>query len=86
MYSQFKNKQIIIVQNQVPSPVEGLVAPTLDNAYKETLREWERFIDKKEIVSIPLKNEIAYTLSRNKLVPLDNIFMKYIETVAGYLI
>ncbi|MBD3191117.1 MAG: AAA family ATPase [Candidatus Heimdallarchaeota archaeon] len=81
VYSQFKSKSIILVQNQVPSPVPKYSNEQLDLDIENALKTWESFTSDKQLITIPLKNEIAYLLSRSKLVPLDSLFMDYIQEI-----
>lgn len=81
VYSQFKSKRILLVQNQIPSPVPKYPDEQLDLDVKNTLKTWKSFSSDKPLITIPLKNEIAYLLSRSKLVPLDSLFMDYIQEI-----
>ncbi|MHA1169139.1 MAG: MinD/ParA family ATP-binding protein [Candidatus Hodarchaeales archaeon] len=85
IYSQFKNRQIILVQNQVPAPVKGIVPTEVDQDVKETLEKWESFIAGKEVIDIPYSNEIAYALFISKIAPLENPFMDYIKEIVSLI-
>ncbi|MFX0182276.1 MAG: ParA family protein [Candidatus Hodarchaeota archaeon] len=86
VYSEFQNKKIILVQNQIPEPVNNISKSPLDLNIKQAMDKWNDFVKDKLLLTIPLKNEIAYTLSRNKIVPLDNIFMKYIQQISELIL
>lgn len=81
IYSQFEDKQIILVQNQVPTPVEGLNIPKRAIDVKKAMKEWDTFTADKKLISIPLSNEIAYTLLQSKILPFNNLFMNYIQEI-----
>ena len=83
IYSQFDNKQIILVQNQVPTPVEGLTLPKRSADVKKAMKEWNDFSNDKELISIPLSNEIAYTLLQSKISTYNSLFMGYIEKIVN---
>lgn len=85
IYSHFKkDKKIIIVQNQVPT-IESNDDPELDLDVEKAMKSWDIFIRDKELITIPLSNKIAYTLSRSKLVPKDHLFMEYVKKIAQTL-
>ncbi|MFX0091849.1 MAG: hypothetical protein ACFFBD_08820, partial [Candidatus Hodarchaeota archaeon] len=85
IYAQFKNKYIFLVQNQVPTPVEGLSDATLDLDIEEKMKAWAKFVEDKDLVTIPLKNEIAYMLSKSKIIPFDSLLMTYIQQIAALI-
>lgn len=85
LYSQFKQKEIIIVQNQVPEVVEKYNEIKLDSDVEKTLKNWDEFLKDKKKMSIPLKNEIAYSLFRSKLLSHDNPLFIYIEELAAFI-
>ncbi|MFW9998133.1 MAG: MinD/ParA family protein [Candidatus Odinarchaeota archaeon] len=82
IYSQFKQRKILIVQNQVPAPIKGVVTSEMDSDVKKTLEAWESFTEGKDIVTIPYTDDIAYTLFISKMAPLNSPFMNYIEKIA----
>ncbi|MFW9996481.1 MAG: ParA family protein [Candidatus Odinarchaeota archaeon] len=82
VYTQFKDRKIILVQNQVPEPVEVQMEYTIDLDVEKAMEQWSKFIENKPAVVIPLENEIAYMLSRSKLVPISSTFIKYIQQIA----
>jgi len=85
IYSHFKkDKKIIIVQNQVPT-TEGNDDLKLDLDVEEAMKIWNVFIKNKDLITIPLSNKIAYTLSRSRLVPTDHLFMEHVEKIAQTL-
>lgn len=84
IYSQFENKQIILVQNQVPIPVENLTIPKRTIDVKKAMKEWEIFTKDKKLVSIPLSNEIAYTLLQSKIATFNSQFMYYIKEIINH--
>lgn len=85
VYSNFKNRKIVLVQNQVPTPVEVSVSERMDIDVKRTQEEWKKFIDGKEVINIPYTNEIAYSLFISKIVPTENPFIEYIKKIVNYL-
>lgn len=86
LYAQFKQKKIIIVQNQVPKEVKGYTDIKLDLDIETTLKLWKEFTKDKNLINIPLENEIAYALFRSKLVGKDNLLNNYIEEIADLII
>lgn len=86
IYSHFQSKKIFIVQNQVPQIINNIPTEKLDSDILKSRNNWNTFIQDKKIVSIPLKNEIAYPLSNSKLLPLDNIFISYINQLSDLII
>ncbi|MFW9992740.1 MAG: tyrosine-protein kinase family protein [Candidatus Odinarchaeota archaeon] len=85
VYSLFKNKRIILVQNQVPTPVEGQTDPELDLDVEKSLEKWNAFIKGKVLVHIPYRNDIAYSLFRSKIAREDSPFMRYVEQIAEHI-
>lgn len=87
VYKEFKTKRIILVQNQVPKPVESpsKAYPEQNINIEKAITNWEEFLKGKEFLSIPLENEIAYTLSRSKILSLDSLFMDYIKQLVQIL-
>ncbi|MHA1984211.1 MAG: AAA family ATPase [Candidatus Hodarchaeales archaeon] len=87
IYSQFKSKEIVIVQNQVPYPTKksSQIDLELDLDIIQTKKIWEEFIQDKKLISIPLENDIAYPLSNSKILPFENIMIKYIEEIANLI-
>ncbi|MFX0093191.1 MAG: tyrosine-protein kinase family protein [Candidatus Hodarchaeota archaeon] len=82
IYSQFKQRKILVVQNQVPAPLKGVVTTEMDSDVKKTLEVWESFTEGKDIINIPYTDEIAYTLFISKIAPFNSSFMNYIENIA----
>lgn len=85
VYSQFRDKRIILAQNQIPEPVSSQNQPKIDLDVEKTLKSWEQFSVDKNIVNIPLRNDIAYALSRSKLLKTSNPFYEYIKQIAELL-
>ncbi|MFX0091880.1 MAG: tyrosine-protein kinase family protein [Candidatus Hodarchaeota archaeon] len=86
VYSQFKKKQIILIQNQIPPYFEEYSDIELDSDVEETMKAWDKFVKDKTLVTIPLKYEIAFTLSKSKIVKLDNPFMEHIRQIAALIL
>ena len=57
----------------------------LDLDVEKTLESWSKFSADKNLVSIPLRNDIAYALSRSKLLKTSNPFYQYIKQIAELL-
>lgn len=81
IYAHFKGKQIILVQNQIPEPILDSASTEQDLDVKQSATLWNDFIKDKVLISIPLKNEIAYPLSQSKILPLNNLLMDYINQI-----
>ena len=86
IYSQFASKEIIIVQNQIPVPPQDGVKTSKDIDIGKIEKIWLDFIKDKTLISIPLKNEIAYPLSRSKIAAFNNPLMEYIEEIASLIL
>ncbi|MHA2105777.1 MAG: tyrosine-protein kinase family protein [Candidatus Hodarchaeales archaeon] len=82
IYSQFKSKEIILVQNQIPYPSGEFSEIDLDLDIIETKKIWKDFVQDKKLISIPLENDIAYPLSNSKILPFENKMIKYINQIA----
>lgn len=82
IYAQFKSKKIFIIENQVPEVIPNYKTDLLDLKFNSILKKWDEFLTDKKILSIPLKNDIAYPLSLSKIVPFDNLLFTYITKIA----
>lgn len=86
IYSKFESKKFIIVQNQIPTPPPGLSDIDLDLDVKKTQNLWKIFVKDKILISIPLKNEIAYPLSQSKIASFKNPLMEYIAEISSLIL
>ncbi|MHA2329546.1 MAG: ParA family protein [Candidatus Hodarchaeales archaeon] len=82
VYSQFKNKRMILIQNQVPTPIDKYSNLGVDSDVEQALQRWHTFVKDKELLTIPLKNEVAFLLSRSRIAPLNSVFMQHIQKIA----
>lgn len=86
IYSKFESKKVIIIQNQIPTPPSGLSKINLDADVEKTINIWRDFVKDKILISIPLKNEIAYPLSRSKIASFENPLMEYIDRISSLIL
>ena len=69
VYSHFQSKKMLIIENQVPEPIASYKIEKVDRKYLNSIEKWKTFLSDKKVITIPLKNEIAYTLSLSKIIP-----------------
>lgn len=86
LYSQFKSKKVIFVENMVPIPEKEKDYEKImkKNNFREIMENWKEFSKNISKVTIPLNNDIAYGLFINKLLEKENTFIKYISEIADH--
>ncbi|MFW9997213.1 MAG: MinD/ParA family protein [Candidatus Odinarchaeota archaeon] len=84
-YTQFENKRIVLVENQVPVDIDSYDFSQLMPRFSRAMTNWKNFRKDKDVVTIRLKESFAGDLFGCRYLDMDNPFIYSIGEICSKL-